>query len=214
MNSPFFTQSRFPALYNLYNYWIGSTVGKRRLCTLKYRGHKRVLEVGCSVGNIAQAFLKYADVHYTGIDVDCSAIDYAQQAYKKYSNLEFQCVDFMELAQQGRKFDYILFANCFHHIDDETILNMLHVAPQAMTDDGLLIVIDPVLTTPEDSRLMKLVIDTDQGQYVRSYEALRGLIQRADILEVSQEETHFTGMGPWEMPRTGRIALFTLKAKS
>ncbi len=214
MGSPFFTQTRFPALYNVFNYWVASTVGKRRLCTLKYSTQKQALEVGCSVGNIAKGFLKFPDVHYTGIDVDCPAIEYAQKAYKRYANLEFQCVDFMELAQKERKYDYVLFANCFHHIDDDTILEMLRAAPNAMTDDGLLVIIDIVRSAPEDSWLMRTFVAIDQGQYIRPYNTLKALIQRADGFELKEEETHFLGMGPWGSPRVGRFGLFTLRKRS
>jgi 2-polyprenyl-3-methyl-5-hydroxy-6-metoxy-1,4-benzoquinol methylase len=76
---PFLSQHNFPILWEFLQYWIGGTTDKRRLCLRKYNGQKRVLEVGCSVGNIAKAFQSFAEISYTGIDIDSTAIRRAQK---------------------------------------------------------------------------------------------------------------------------------------
>ena len=37
-----------------------------------------MLEVGCSVGNVARGFLRYPHIAYTGVDIDPAAIRSAQ----------------------------------------------------------------------------------------------------------------------------------------
>ena len=47
---PWLTQTRFSRLWNCFQWTIGGTVDKRRLCLKYYGGQERILEVGCSTG--------------------------------------------------------------------------------------------------------------------------------------------------------------------
>ncbi len=46
-----------PRAFELFQFSIGGTVAKRNLVLQHYSNQKRILEVGCSAGNIAAAFL-------------------------------------------------------------------------------------------------------------------------------------------------------------
>ncbi len=45
-----------PRAFDLFQFSIGGTVTKRNLVLQYYSNQKRILEAGCSVGNIAAAF--------------------------------------------------------------------------------------------------------------------------------------------------------------
>jgi hypothetical protein len=55
----FLSQSNFPRLWLLFQYLVGGTADKRRLAAMYYKGQKKVLEIGCSVGNVSQIFSKF-----------------------------------------------------------------------------------------------------------------------------------------------------------
>src|ERR1700761_7782180 len=113
---------------------IGGKAGKQSLATEHYRGQKRVLEIGCSVGNISSVFRSFPDIEFTGIDIDPRAIDLAKRRFRSYPNFEFSVTSLAELAQQGRRFDYVLFAAMLHHVSDVDALGLLRDAVRCTAD--------------------------------------------------------------------------------
>jgi 2-polyprenyl-3-methyl-5-hydroxy-6-metoxy-1,4-benzoquinol methylase len=98
------------------------------LATEHYHGQKRVLEIGCSVGNISSAFCAFPDIEFTGIDIDSHVINLAKHRFRDYPNFSFSLSSLEELSQQTKKFDYVLFAGMLHHVDDDTGLRLLRDA--------------------------------------------------------------------------------------
>ena len=66
---------------NMMLYLIGGGCHKRRVARLHYRGAVNVLEVGCSVGNVAQCFINESAIRYVGVDIDEAAIRHAQRTH-------------------------------------------------------------------------------------------------------------------------------------
>src|ERR1700733_5549900 len=125
---PLLTQSRFPQLWLLMQNTIGGTPCKQALAIEHYQGQKRVLEIGCSVGNISSVFCAFPDVEFTGIDIDPRAIDLAKRRFHNFPNFSFSLVSLKELARQGKEFDYVLFAAMLHHVNDDDGLRLLRDA--------------------------------------------------------------------------------------
>ena len=104
---------------------IGCNASKQALATEYYCGQKRVLEIGCSVGNVSAAFRAFPEVAFTGMDIDKDAIAQAKRRFRKYPNFNFSLSSLEELSLRGETFDYVLFAGMLHHVDDNTGLQLL-----------------------------------------------------------------------------------------
>ena len=46
------------------------TYDKQRLVLKHYRGQRRILEIGCSVGNVSMAFRQFPNINFVGLDID------------------------------------------------------------------------------------------------------------------------------------------------
>ena len=210
----FLTQANFPGLWKVFQYWIGGTVDKRRLCLSKYQGQRNILEVGCSVGNIAQAFLNLPNIRYTGLDIDECAIRHAKQSFKRHKNFTFIAENLESFTSVERKFDYLLFAGVCHHVNDESLLKMLSLASLLLSKDGQLIVVDPVLPEPSDPKFFSLFLKLEQGSNVRSGASLESLLRRANELTLNDSEYHFVASTPFAAPKCARFGLYVLKCKN
>jgi 2-polyprenyl-3-methyl-5-hydroxy-6-metoxy-1,4-benzoquinol methylase len=187
---------------------LGGTHDKQKLALLKYQNQKRILEVGCSVGNIAEAFRGFESIEYTGIDIDPAVIDYAQMSFSKHPNFQFVCQDLKTYQLAGQPFDFILFAGVCHHIPDVECQNLFKAARQLLADNGKLIVVDILKPEPEDSWLLHRYINIDQGEYIRSDASLRILIQ--GVSKIKEAEIHFVGASPVSFPLVARFGVYTL----
>ena len=54
-----------------------------------FQDNKKIIEVGCSVGNISDVFEQFKNVEYLGIDLDKNAIKYAKKYFAK-KNFNFE----------------------------------------------------------------------------------------------------------------------------
>ena len=79
-------------------------------------GSLTLLDIGSSTGIIA----RYLSEHFgrvVGIDVDRSAIDFAQRNFKK-ANLNFALGDALDMAFEDHAFDVIICAHIYEHVAD------------------------------------------------------------------------------------------------
>lgn len=208
---PFFTQSRFPTLWKIFQYSIGGTIDKRKLCILKYRGQKQVLEIGCSLGNIAKAFQKQFQIDYTGIDIDPVVIRYAEKDFAPWHNFRFLCQDFDGFVREtNHKFDYILFAGIFHHIDDQLCKSMLEVSQQIMPDEGIVVVVDLLMPEPQDNWFIHWFINLEQGKYVRKESEMYSILSNIPGLQLKEAEVHYVGATPFSLPKCAKFGVYVL----
>lgn len=208
---PFLTQSRFPRLWSLFQCWIGGTIDKRHLCLLKYDGKSNVLEVGCSLGNIAKAFLKFDNIEYTGVDIDPVVINYARRSFTSRKNFKFLCEDLRLFPTNEAKFGYVLFAGVCHHLDDYMCMSLLAKARELVDPQGKLVVVDPLIPTHDDSWFLHLFIKIEQGIYLRNGEKFRSMLEKIPGFRLDETEEHFTGCSPFHLPRCARFGVYTLK---
>jgi SAM-dependent methyltransferase len=209
---PWLTQSRFPFLWNCFQWAIGGTVDKRRLCLRHYSGQKRVLEVGCSVGNIAVAFKGTAGLRYVGIDIDPAAIALAKKRFARFDNFSFRCQNLAQAVELGEQFDYVLLAGVLHHLPDQESLSLVHAAQRLLDERGLLVVVEPVTPAAGDSSFLRFYLRTlEQGQHVRDPATLGRLLNSVRGLLPCGEETCLVGATPLGVPRCARFGVWQFR---
>lgn len=174
-------QNRFPYLWLVFQLLIGATYGKRQLAVQHYNGEKRVLEVGCSLGNITPAFAKIPNINYLGIDIDAQAIRIANNTFKDHANIQFKAIALNELAAQGQTYDYIIFAGMLHHVDDALATSLLSDAKQLLAPGGKLIVSEPEAFRASDPLLFRLYAKLEQGEHLRTRQQLVALLESVDL---------------------------------
>jgi SAM-dependent methyltransferase len=203
-------QSRFPGIWDAFQYIAGGVVDKRRLCYRHYKGSGRVLEVGCSVGNISEVFLKSSGITYVGLDIDPVAIMHARMKFKDCSSFSFVCDDLRNYATQSGSFGYILFAGCCHHMDDVLCSSLIRTAAQILEPGGIIVVVDLLLPQVTDPLGVRWYINLEQGKHLRSSEGTRDLLEGIDGLEVVSAEEEIIGATPFRMPCCARFGTYVL----
>lgn len=211
----FLTQSRFPWLWEQYMFWMGGTVAKRKLARMYLRDdHKKVLEVGCSVGNVGETFFDHPGVRYTGIDIDGAVIDRAQKKYRHRDNVRFICGDLIKFAQSGEKFDFIVYPSMLHHCDDSTCAALLGAGVKLAEPGAEIVISDQLLPGPDDSLYMKFMGKMERGQYVRKQEEFSKLIEGLPFLDVLEFSVHPISLNPlFSRPVGSYNALFRCHAR-
>jgi 2-polyprenyl-3-methyl-5-hydroxy-6-metoxy-1,4-benzoquinol methylase len=132
-------QTRFPRLWLAAQQLIGGTRDKSALALRHYSGQARVLEIGCSLGNVSDAFRQLEGISYTGIDIDASAIAIARCRFSDRSNFRFETSPIEELSQKGERYDYVVIAGVLHHLDDRSAQSMI-ANSWAVTEPGGILV--------------------------------------------------------------------------
>jgi 2-polyprenyl-3-methyl-5-hydroxy-6-metoxy-1,4-benzoquinol methylase len=200
---PFLTQTRFPGAWLVFQYLFGGTRDKRHLALERYRGQSRILEIGCSVGNLTAAFLS-SGATYTGIDIDGSAIAHAQRRFARQSNVRFLTAS--PKALQGQEFGYVLLAGILHHVDDRTALQLLRDCFCLLTPGGSMVISEPEALSPRDNVLFKLYYQLEQGQYLRSAEALTQLVESSGA-RIMFRADRYVSPGIVARPKVARFTL-------
>jgi 2-polyprenyl-3-methyl-5-hydroxy-6-metoxy-1,4-benzoquinol methylase len=206
----FLNQTNFPFLWQIFQLLIGGTIDKRKLCKLKYNNQKTVLEVGCSIGNIAGAFICEEGIDYLGIDIDPVVIEYARQNFIKHQNFNFECIDLKKLADQGKKFEYVMFAGICHHIDDDLLTNMLNYATKLLNKDSKLVIIEPLIPEKQDSRFFSIFLKLEKGKFLRTNDNLCHILTKIKNLNLIESQMHYVGATPLSWPKCARFGIYTL----
>jgi len=173
---PYLTQTNFPRLWLAFQYVIGGTTDKHRLAIERYKGQRKVLEIGCSVGIVSQVFLKYKNIEFTGIDIDDNALAFARKRFGSFNNFNFRNISLSELAKTGMKFDYVLFAGILHHTDDNAAIALLKDVQLLLADDATLVVMEPEKLRDDDGLLFRIFYKLERGEFRRHEDELKDLI--------------------------------------
>lgn len=205
------SQHRFPRLWNAFQYTVGGTIDKQRLCLKHYQGEKRILEVGCSLGNISKAFVGLPDIRFTGVDIDPVVIGYAKKRFRKEAAFEFICQDLRILAEEKKRYDYILLAGVCHHVDNHGCRELLTVASDILVKDGgSLVVVDPLVPKAEDSWFVHRFFKLEQSHYLRSGDQLMELLQKIEGMRINDKEEYLIGASPFHWPVCARFGVYRL----
>lgn len=172
----FLSQSNFPRIWLLMQKIIGGNSSKQQLAIKYYNDENRVLEIGCSVGNISEVFLPYKNISYTGIDIDPVAIKVARKRFEKSPNFVFDLCSLADLVKTKKQYDYIVFAGILHHVDDEGCKKLLCDALKLVAENGRLVISEPEALKASDNRIFKFFYKLEQGLYLRSRSDLERLV--------------------------------------
>jgi 2-polyprenyl-3-methyl-5-hydroxy-6-metoxy-1,4-benzoquinol methylase len=211
-SKPYFSQTRFPKLWTIFQYLIGCTIDKRELCKIHYNDEKNILEIGCSTGNIAHTFKKYKDISYTGIDIDEAVIKYAQNIYKNNANFEFIHIDIRDYKNKvSKKFDYILFGAIIHHIDDDLSKELLNTAIGLLNPGGSIVIVEPLMPEKNDPWLVKYFIKLEQGKYVRTESNMIYLVKSINNLNLDNTTVKYINATPFKFPICAKFGVYKLR---
>lgn len=205
--APLITQAKFPRLWLVLQKLLGGTKDKQKLATRAWNGESRILEIGCSVGNISEAFLKRADASFTGIDIDEAAIEVAKKRFAGNGNFRFLTTSVAEHAGQDITYDYILVAGMLHHVDDETAGEILRSTKKLAMAGAKVVIYEPDALRTDDNLLFKAFYRLEQGRFLRRHEDLKELL-RASGLRIEQEERHPVRPGFPGLPVVARFSYF------
>ncbi len=203
----FFTQTRFPKFWLLAQKSIGGTKDKQALALSRWHGERRILEIGCSVGNISDAFRNLPNIHFLGLDTDTVALGEARTRFAPLPHFEFTGMSMESLADTGRTFDYILFAAVLHHVDDDKAVSMLRASARLAAPHGRILIFEPDALRADDTIIFKLFYKLEQGLFLRRHEDLRSLVTQSG-LAVLEDETVPIRPGLPLAPVVARFSVF------
>jgi SAM-dependent methyltransferase len=205
----FLNQSRFPGLWQWFQYVIGGSCHKRQLARRHFAAATNVLEIGCSVGNLAKSFVKDRAINYTGVDIDAAVIRHAQHAFRHLPNFRFICGDLCALDLEP--FDYVILSAMLHHADDAECRNLLAASARLLSPNGLIVVTDPLTPAANDPWLVRFFDRIEQGQWVRSYDQLLALLTAVPGVRLQEQRRFFLKGSPFGWPRIARCGFFCLR---
>jgi len=174
------TQSNFPRLWLLFQQLIGGTKDKQSLALSAWNGQRQILEIGCSVGNIADAFRFLPGISYTGIDIDSNVINVARQ---RFVGTEFRFLNesVQDHARGKLRYDYILVAAMLHHVDDMMAIDILRATQSLSSSGGTVLIYDPDTLTPSDPALVRWYYKLERGKFRRPHTESEALIRSAGL---------------------------------
>ncbi|MCJ9729397.1 bifunctional 2-polyprenyl-6-hydroxyphenol methylase/3-demethylubiquinol 3-O-methyltransferase UbiG [Bradyrhizobium sp. PRIMUS42] len=152
---------------------IGGTYGKQRLALSHYPGGS-VLEIGCSVGNVSEAFAGRTN-DFLGQDIDERAL---QIANKRLDTLKFTSEPLEAL---NRKFDYVMIAGVLHHVDRATSLELVRQAKRLAGPNATIMSYDPLPVHPNASIPRKIIGGMEAGRFLRPLNELVSLYEESGI---------------------------------
>ena len=211
---PYLSQSRFPHFWLAFQLLLGGTFDKRKLATEYYSDQKKVLEIGCSVGNVSAAFTKYNNLNFVGIDTDEIAISNARKRFRNLKNFIFNSYDLREMSKTNQTFDYILFAGILHHVNDGDAMELLRNAVPLLDPEGIIIISEPLPAHESDSWLIRLYHNLfEQGSWVREKKDIETLVNNVGglLIRSSQERTVSPFLFNW--PKVARFCLLVATSK-
>jgi 2-polyprenyl-3-methyl-5-hydroxy-6-metoxy-1,4-benzoquinol methylase len=199
-------QTRFPRLWLAAQRLIGGTKDKSALALRHYSSQRRILEVGCSVGNLSDAYRGIEGISYTGVDVDHSAIAVARIRFSTRSNFRFETVPVRELSKRGEQFDYVVVAGVLHHVSDKTAIDIISSSWNVTAPGGVMITSEPEALRPTDNAIFKLFYKLEEGKFLRDRQRLAELFTTAGI-PISGIEDHLVSPGIVSWPAVARFNL-------
>ena len=188
------------------------TYDKRRLVLKHYRGQRRILEIGCSVGNVSMAFRQFPNISFVGLDIDSDAISVAQSIFRSDPRFRFIGGTAHSLIGQQEPFDLVLLAGVLHHVNDVDATDLISTAAQLLAPAGTLVISEPEPPRATDSWLVRLFGVLERGQWLRKMDDLITLIRLAQpSLVVTNAETYLISPSVFGWPNCARFALINLK---
>ena len=161
-----------PVIYEAFQNIMGAHNARREFVAKFIEPYpvESVLDIGCGPANILSCL---PEVNYYGFDISET---YIADAKKKYGdkgsffakNLAYEDIDNLP------KFDFVLLSGVLHHVDDETVIQILKLAKKALKPKGRVVAIDGCLVDGQNP-IARFLINHDRGQNVKTEEGYRQL---------------------------------------
>lgn len=205
-----FSQQASPRLWLLAQRLIGGTPDKQAILARHHAGAARVVEVGCSIGNIARALVDRPGLRYLGLDIDEGALAFARDWFAPYPGFRFENRSLMEVAKGGERFDLVCVTGVLHHVPDPVAVEMLAGARAAAAPGARLLMFDPIPLCPGDSALYRIIHRLEQGAFLRPPEVLARMIEDAGFEITGRDEVP---LGPGIVSRPHIMSLSVMTAR-
>jgi 2-polyprenyl-3-methyl-5-hydroxy-6-metoxy-1,4-benzoquinol methylase len=203
-----FSQQASPRLWLVAQRMIGGTPDKQRLFARYVQDGDSVVEVGCSIGNVARVLISRSGVSYLGLDIDTGAIQFAKRWFAGYNRFSFDTRTLNEVSDEGLRFDLVCVTGVLHHVPDQVAMEILRGARSVAKPGGRLLMFDPVPLKPGDGIVYRIIHRLEQGEYLRSPEVLRRMIADAGFSIDTEAEVRIgPGIVPW--PKIMSLSLIT-----
>jgi SAM-dependent methyltransferase len=174
---------------------------------------RRVLEIGCGLGNMSRRLLASRRDLIVAIDTSAESVAAVRQQFAAHPNLRAVVYSITApevLALQSDNFDSAVSLNVFEHIEDDVLA--LRQTRQLLQPEGRLVLIVPA------HEWLYGTMDRSIGHYRRyTKESLRGKLEETGFRVVRQAYVNLLGaMGWWlhgrvlrhKTPPAGQLRLF------
>lgn len=161
-----------PKLYKLQQVASGSRSQKRYLFKtyLSLSKGMKLLDVGCGPAPDRDLL---GEIQWTGIDHEERYVNYVKKVMPMGDNIILGGVATLDQISEG-EFDVVLLSGVLHHIDDLSATLLLQNCHRILKPGGMVTAIDPV-RTDHSSWLEKLLIESDRGEYIRTFDQYQTL---------------------------------------
>jgi cyclopropane fatty-acyl-phospholipid synthase-like methyltransferase len=154
-------------IFDFFQSLIGANRSRKQLIEKFVRPKKDalILDIGCGTGAILDFLPK--EVNYVGIDVSEQYIKEAERRYcdrrARFTSIR---VGEINLDKDAGKFDVVMANGVLHHLDNQEAEKLLFLAHEHLRIGGVFVSLDPVYV-PDQSRLARMVVSHDRGDWVR-----------------------------------------------
>ena len=125
--------------------------------------NKKILEVGCSTGNLARQIIDMDNNSYYGVDI---SKEYINIATKSTTKGKFLYMDARKLDFDNEFFDIVMLSSVLHHIDDVVGKNCFKEVHRVLKKNGVVIVAEPILNSK--SLISIILCKLDRGHFIRT----------------------------------------------
>ena len=132
--------------------------------------NKRILEVGCSTGNVAREIIDMDNNSYYGVDISKEYIDIASKSSTKGN---FFHMDARKLDFDNEFFDIVMLSSVLHHVDNNVGKNCFKEIHRVLKNDGVVIISEPIVN--HKSLLSIILCKLDRGHFIRTTEEYKNL---------------------------------------
>jgi len=134
--------------------------------------NKKILEIGCSTGNIAREIIDMDNNSYYGVDI---SKEYIEIAKKSTIRGKFLQMDARELSFDNESFDIVMLSSVLHHIDDDIGKNCFKEIHRVLKKDGVVIISEPIVN--HKSLISIILCKLDRGNFIRTTEEYQNLFK-------------------------------------